>query len=131
MKRLLRALVGVLVLGFVLYASYFLYLGPRVAGDNYVRALQTGDSLAIRETVCQDGVFSAVLGSGTGVLAALGVTPGGEVRNAAYTPFGRQYTFDWVIGGNDLINVSTPIRLSIDTAGAFRFCVREVNLAQS
>ncbi|MDZ4766886.1 MAG: hypothetical protein SGI73_20290 [Chloroflexota bacterium] len=126
MKKLLRLVVGIIVVGFVLYSGYFLYLGPKVAGDNYVRALQAGDSLAVRDSVCQDSLFSSVLGSGSGVLAAIGVTPGGEVRNIAYTPFGRSYTFDWVFGGAVGVDVSTPIRLLMDTAGAFRFCVREI-----
>jgi hypothetical protein len=126
MKKVARTIIGVIIIGFVLYAGYFLYVGPRVAGDNYVRALQSGDSLLVRDSVCQDSVFANVLGSGSGVLTALGVMPGGEVRNAAYTPFGRAYTFDWVFGGAVGVDVSTPIRLAIDTAGAFRFCVREI-----
>lgn len=125
-KKLLRTFVIIVVVGFIFTAGYILYLGPRLAGDNYVRALQTGDNIALRDSVCPDDLLSNILGSGSGVLASLGVTPGGEIRNANYNLIGRAYTFDWVFGSALGVDVSTPIRIHIDAVSPFRFCVREI-----
>jgi len=128
MKKLLRrilALFAILIAGF---AFIFGYLVPRSTGDRYVQALQTGDSLGARAVVCQDTPLSAALGSASGVLAAVGITPGGEARNAAYMPLTGTYSFDWVIGGMINLDISARVRLQIAANSPFSFCIREIAL---
>lgn len=128
MKKLLRRILALLVILIVGFAVIFGYLVPRSTGDRYVQALQAGDSLGVRAVVCQDTPLSAAIGSASGMLAAVGITPGGEARNAAYMPLTGAYTFDWVIGGVVGLDVSTPVRLSIAATSPFAFCVREIAL---
>ncbi|PJF23982.1 MAG: hypothetical protein CUN53_20145, partial [Phototrophicales bacterium] len=99
MKKVLRRMLALLVILIVGFAVIFGYLVPRSTGDRYVQALQAGDSLGVRAVVCQDTPLSAAIGSASSMLAAVGITPGGEARNITYMPLIGAYTFDWVIGG--------------------------------
>jgi hypothetical protein len=129
MLRRFTSLILMIVIALaVIYGLVGLYVIPRWVGDSFTRGLQTGDAALIADTLCPELAVAGFATGGTGaILSSLGLDLGADIRNAAFNPLTRVYTFDWHFGGVGGISFSQPLRLDIPFNGLFGACVSAIN----